>query len=529
MNRAEHAHCARRARPATLRKTTENGLHDTEHTLSTPMSALAGAEMALLCVTIVWHPDLARVGEQVCATGDTLELSRYLPCFQRPGQAGTPLAYSGVSRDCVRIVRDGADHLHIHPPSSRMVVELNGVTMQGAASLSREQVAAGAILGLGGAVLLCLHWMHCLPRANPVPGLIGVGGAAIALRDLIRQVAPSGAAVLLLGETGTGKDVVARAIHALSPRAARSLVAVNMATLGESLAAAELFGAARGAYTGAQGARGGLFGEAQQGTLFLDEIGNAPATVQPMLLRVLETGDYRPLGAGADCHSSARIIAATDQDLYADSFNQALLRRLESFVIQLPPLRTRREDIGPLLVDLLGAAACATVFPATLASRFLTYHWPGNIRQLRHVATRCLLALESGSAIDFDSLVDAVPASSAGPRQAPAAVQAAAAAPAAATAVKRRKPSELSEAELLAALNRNGWYLQGTAQALGISRTSLYQLLETQPAIRRPDRIAQHEIVQALARSGGDLEACAALLQTPTEALRRHLRGLTRA
>lgn len=488
-------------------------------TLTSPLSSAAQAEAPLLCLTIVWHPDTSRIGEQYLATGATVELSRYLPLFQRPGQAQAALGYSGISRERVLIVRDQQGNLEIHPPASRMAVELNGVEIGEAMQLRHDQVAAGAILGLGRAVLLCLHWMHCLPKDNALPGLLGVGEAAIRMRDLVRQVAATDDAVLLLGETGTGKEVVARAIHTCSARAARPLVTVNMAALNESLAAADLFGAARGAYTGAQVARGGLFGEASQATLFLDEIGNAPAAVQPMLLRVLESGDYRPLGAAADLCSSARLIAATDQDLYADTFNQALLRRLENFVIRLAPLRERREDIGVLLLHLLGEHAGGLRFPPELASKFANYDWPGNVRQLRHLARRCLLSLQAGERPDFDGMLAVRPLRMTS--------SAAAGAPGPATpAPGRKKLAELSDADVLAALDNNGWYIQGAAQQLGISRPSMYKLIEGHAQIRAASQIPAAEIAAALARCSGDLEACAALLKTPSEALRRHLRAL---
>jgi transcriptional regulator with AAA-type ATPase domain len=493
-------------------------LEHSDYTLTSPLASATQAGGPLLCLTIVWHPDTSRIGEQ-CMVGDTLGVSRYLPLFHRPGQALAGLGYGGISRESVLIKRDQQGNLEIHPPGSRMTVELNGVEVYEMVSLRHEQIAAGAILGLGRAVLLCIHWMRCLPKNNPLPGLLGVGDAAIRMRELVRQVAATDDTVLLLGETGTGKEVVARAIHAYSARAARALVTVNMAALNESLAAADLFGAARGAYTGALGTRGGLFAEASQATLFLDEIGNAPVSVQPMLLRVLETGDYRPLGAAADLRSSARLIAATDQDLYAETFNQALLRRLESFVIHLPPLRERREDIGVLLLHLLGERPAGPAFTPQLASKFANYDWPGNVRQLRHVARRCLLALRAGESPDFDSLVEERPG-----RVTASAVQGEAL-PATAPP-RRRKLAELSDADVLDALDNNGWYIQGAARHLGISRPSMYRLIDANAQIRAAGAIPVPEIAAALAQSGDDLEACAALLKTPSEALRRHLRAL---
>lgn len=489
-----------------------------DYTLTSPMSAAIHADAPLLCLTIVWHPDTNRIGEQCLATSATLGVSRYQPLFQHPGQALTALGYSGISRENVMLVRGEQGSVEIHPPASRMAVELNGVPISQAVTLSQQQISAGTILGLGRAVILCLHWMRSLPRHNPLPGLLGVGDAAIRIRELIRQVAITDDAVLLLGETGTGKEVVARAIHACSARAARPLVTVNMAALNESLAAAELFGAARGAYTGALGTRGGLFSEASQATLFLDEIGNTPVAVQPMLLRVLETGDYRPLGAAADLQSSARLIAATDQDLYAELFNQALLRRLESFVIHLPPLRERREDIGVLLLHLLGKHGDALTFPPQLASKFANYDWPGNIRQLRHMAKRCRLALQAGEQPDFYGLLDERPG-----RVTLITARDATPPPA---ARRKKKLSELSSEEVLAALDDNHWYIQGAAQQLGISRPSMYMLIEAHAQIRTPDQIPAPEMAAAVAGSGGHLETCAAILKTPSEALRRFLRKL---
>jgi DNA-binding NtrC family response regulator len=523
---------------------------DTEHTLTSPLSTLSQDANPLLGLTIVWHPDASRIGEQFIAGSGAgvLEVSRYLPLFRRPGAEGLALGHGGISRDPLKLVRDAENGLQIVPSASRMVVELNGEELLAPYSLSADQIEGGQILGLGRSIILCLHWMRCLPKNNPVAGLLGVGSHAIVARDQIRQVAGTDLPVLLLGETGTGKEIAARAVHALSLRAKSALVTVNMAALNESLAAADLFGAVKGAYTGAQTGRKGLFAEAEGATLFLDEIGNTPDSVQPMLLRVLEGGDYRPLGAQHDQHSSARLIAATDQDLDSDHFNQALLRRLESFVIHLPPLRARREDIGVLMQHLLKSnpqmAELGLSLPHSLITDFARYDWPGNIRQLAHVLKRVMLALQMGEVPLFETLVKISPEritssflSSAtlsartllGTSAAPAtsnntANTANAAAPPAAPA--RKKLTELSEAEVLTAMEENDWYIQAAAQQLGVSRPSMYKLLETHSQIRRVEQIALEEMRVALANSGGDVERCAALLKTPSEALRRHLRGL---
>lgn len=446
-------------------------------TLTSPLSATPGSGDALLALTVAWHPERQRIGEQFVAPAEpaTIELSRYLPVFRHPARAGAGLGHASVSRTAVRLVRDAAGGVTVCPPASRMVIELNGRELQGNAYLSRAQVANGAILGLGRTVLLCLHWMQCLPRDNPVPGFLGVGSAAIAAREQIRQAARSDAVVLLLGETGTGKEVTAHAIHTLSRRASASMVCVNMATLNESLAAADLFGAVKGAYTGADGARDGLFAQAQDSTLFLDEIGNTPASVQPMLLRVIESGEYRPLGGRGERRANARLIAATDQDLYGGGFNQALLRRLEQFVIRIPPLRQRREDIGLLLAHMLPATGDVNP-PTALISQILNHAWPGNVRELSHTFSRMLLALKMGE-IPTMPMPPAAAAESAAP-------PAGGAAPPAPVA-RRRRLAELPEEEVLAALQNNGWTIRAVARELGLSRPSVYKLLEMYPRLQR--------------------------------------------
>ncbi len=484
-------------------------MHDADITLTSPLPGANGVGPPILALTVLWHPDAGRVGAQYLepeARG-VVELSRFLPLFAHAGEDGLGIGHGGVSRLPVRITREADGRLSLAPPDSRMAVEVNGIEIHQPVVLDAAQLEHGVVLGLGRAVLLCLHWTDRLPRDNKVPGLLGVSSSAIKVRELIRAVAATDMPVLLLGETGTGKEVAARAIHGLGRRAAAPLVAVNMAVLNEGLAAAELFGAARGAYTGAQSARAGLFAEADGATLFLDEIGNTPANVQPMLLRVLESGQYRAVGGDTDRSSSARVIAATDQDLTGQDFNQALLRRLERFVIALPPLRARREDIGVLMVHCLEGEALPFAFVSACAN----YDWPGNVRQLAHVLGRVLLELQAGQEPVFEAFVN---------------VRRAAPATLAAVPGKRRALGEFDEEEILAALHNNGWRIQGAAGELGISRPSMYKLIEAHPAIRRPEDIGADELAENLEKSGGDVERCAAVLLTPAEALRRHLRGL---
>nr|WP_315222989.1 sigma 54-interacting transcriptional regulator [uncultured Duganella sp.] len=498
---------------------------DAENTLTTPLPACASDAAAMLGLTILWHPENERIGEQFIApsAAGALELNRFSPLFRTPGGDGLALGHRCVSRAPLAIAWEAGGGVSVAAPDSRMAVDINGRRAKATTRLSKAELERGVVLGLGGMILLCVHPMRALPRHNDVPGLLGVGGGAIALREQIGQAAATDLPVLLLGETGTGKEVAAQAIHAAGARRARPFVAVNMAALPESLAAADLFGAARGAYTGAQAARGGLFAEAGDGTLFLDEIGDTPPLVQPMLLRVLENGEYRPLGAGATLRARARLITATDRDLHAHAFNPALLRRLEGYTIRLPPLRERREDIGVLLRHFAREACAPALAPVALPFAFVSAacnsDWPGNIRQLAHAVRRAVIAVRAGQA---PPAPDPDPAGThGGDDDAPDAIGAA---PAAGKAPRRRLDA-LTDDEVLRAMEDNGWRILGAAAQLGISRPSLYKLLETHPLIRRAEAIPAPELRAAVAEHGPDVDRCASRLRTPGEALRRHLRA----
>ena len=519
-------------------------MNNIDYTITSPLNVVAKESRPLLAITIAWHPDVSRIGEQFIGTTEegVIEVSRFIPMFRKSQGDTLPIGHGGVSREPIRVVRDTSDGVTICPPKSRMVVELNGQMIIDPVCLSAEQIEAGAILALGRAVYLCIHWMRCLPKDNPVDGFIGVGSAAIAARDLIRLAASSDATVLLLGETGTGKEVAARGIHQLSRRAAHRMVSVNMAALNESLAAADLFGATKGAYTGAQNARNGFFSEAEGSTLFLDEIGNTPVSIQPMLLRVLETGEYRPLGATRDNKSTARLITATDQDLYHSSFNHALVRRLESFIIRIPPLRARREDIGLLMINLFHTLDVGTIDPGQIPASFidnaLNYDWPGNIRQLGNVFKRAILSIQMGETPVLASMIETPKLQSVDNAAQLRKIHAngsqehllgkinKAFREAEEVPVERKKLRDLSEEDVVNAMEKHAWTIQYAAEDLGISRPSMYKLIEANAQIRRVEQIPSDELRGQFDSAGGEVEKCASLLKTPSEALRRHLKGL---
>jgi DNA-binding NtrC family response regulator len=239
------------------------------------------------------------------------------------------------------------------------------------------------------------------------PPLIAKSAAMKPVIDLIERTAPSDANVLITGENGTGKGLVAQAIHALSPRASRPMVTVNAGGVSETVFESELFGHVRGAFTDARADRVGRFELADGGTLFLDEIANVPLSQQAKLLRVMAAGEFERLGSSRTRRVDVRILSATNADIDAEvaagRFRQDLLFRLNTIEISLPPLRDRRDDIPSLATHFLEQHARRyrkhlTGFDAAAMDALLRHPWPGNVRELEHAIERSVL-MAAGSTI----------------------------------------------------------------------------------------------------------------------------------
>lgn len=338
------------------------------------------------------------------------------------------------------------------------------------------------------------------PRPGPrcIPTLVGSSEELEGLAATVSELAKLPGPVLIRGESGTGKELVAEALHAHGPRVARPFVAVNLAALAPSLAASQLFGHARGAYTGADRASSGFFGQAEGGTLFLDEVGACPIEVQALLLRALDTGELQVVG-GPVRRAEVRVIAATDADLERacaeGSFRSPLYHRLARHTVRIAPLRERPADVAVQAVHFARAALAASGrrwpegrdgtpwLGRDVVETLLNAPWAGNSRELRATMER-LVAQSGGSPTCAPADLDGPPRV-AGPRP----------------------PVELDVRAALAACD---YRLEATAARLGVSRNALKRRME-QEGIRRPIDYNRGELVEALAAAGSLRRAASAL------------------
>jgi DNA-binding NtrC family response regulator len=304
-------------------------------------------------------------------------------------------------------------------------------------------------------------------RRDGLPTFIAASPAMRPVVELMERIGPSDANVLITGEHGTGKEVVARWLHASSPRRSRSFVAVNVGGLSETIFESELFGHVKGAFTDAKTDRVGRFELADGGTLFLDEIANIPSPLQARLLRVLQSGEFERVGSSRTQRADARVLSATNAEIHTEvaegRFREDLLFRLNTVEIRLPPLRDRREDIAALAAHYLGTYARKYKkdlrgFTSAAVSAMLGHAWPGNIRELDHVVERSVL-LARGSEIDRPDL-------------------ALSAEPHGDAAIEGMTLDEAERHLIQRALDRCGGNVSDAAKALGVSRSALYRRLQ---------------------------------------------------
>jgi two-component system nitrogen regulation response regulator GlnG len=503
-------------------------------TLSQRSLIATGAALERLAVlTLISHPDGQRVGDEAwlpgLKSGQAVGISRLEPIFAAPrGRAqGWPLADPSLSRKPAVLTAAG-EGIRLVVAADGLKVAVGGVPFVGERVFSAAELALGVPLLLGRDVVVLLHTAEPVLERPADLGLVGESEAIQRLRADILRVAEAPVPVLIRGETGTGKELAAAAIHRHSPRAHKPWVAVSMAALAPSTALSSLFGHVRGAFTGAVADHEGWFANAHGGSLFLDEIGEASIEVQTMLLRVLETSTFVPLGGRAPRTVDVRLIAATDAELedlvVAGRFRSALQHRLEGYRLRLPALRERRADLGRLLYAFLAEELArfgeanrlvaepgrSAWLPGELAIKLLLHPWPGNVRELRNTARQLAIGSRGSPVARGDDLfVEARVSAAETPPEAPVST--------------RRRPADIGEAELLAALEANTWRVGPTARALGLPRSSLYMLIDRCAGIRKANEVPEAEVQAALATFGSDLDRAAGALKVSPRGLRLRL------
>ena len=407
------------------------------------LNALEKKEYALLLMDLNYSRDTTSGQEGLSAIPKIQGLDGTLPIVVMTAWATIELAVEAMKR--------GARDFVTKPWDNQRLLTIVKTQIELASALRRERKLEAENEMLRGTM----------------PDLIAQSPAMRPAIEMISRVAPSDANVLITGENGTGKSLIARAIHALSPRTSRTMTTVNMGGLSETLFESELFGHVKGAFTDAKTDRAGRFELADESTLFLDEIANIPLAQQAKLLRVIETGDFERVGSSKTLHANVRIISATnanlDNEVAAGRFRQDLLFRLNTIQITLPPLRDRREDIMPLANSFLRQHAERyrkeiSGFDETARDCLLQHAFPGNVRELDHVVERAVLMTQHRQigASDLGLTTSAAE-------------------------TRNLEDMSLEEVEtflIKKALARNDGNARKAAEALGLSRSAFYRRLQ---------------------------------------------------
>jgi len=400
-----------------------------------------------------------------------------------------PLADARISRQHARIVRDKRREQWV----LQDVGSSNGTLLNGVTVTEPTVLLPGDVMRLGNTLIVFveLHGDPTDPEAPAFDGLVGESEAIVAVRRTVTRVAPHDSSVLITGETGTGKEVVARAIHQASNRPGQ-FIAINCGAVSGGVLESELFGHVRGAFTGAAQARKGLFRAADGGTLFLDELGEMPQELQVKLLRVLEAKVVRPVGGNQEEAIDVRVVAATNRDLVAEvragRFRSDLFARLLQWPVTMPPLRSRREDIPLLARHLLARKGSDAPLAVDLAEALMLHHWPHNVRGLANVMSVALIGASSDRITTTPEVAALLESDLALMRAEPdrssvlitATTSLAPPAPGDETRPMVKRVGELPDPEALAeALRASRGSVAAAARSLGCSRQQLYRLIET--------------------------------------------------
>jgi DNA-binding NtrC family response regulator len=406
-------------------------------------NSLEKKEYALLLMDLNYARDTTSGQEGLSAIPRIRQIDNSLPIVVMTAWATVELAVEAMKR--------GARDFVTKPWDNQRLLAIVRTQIELASALRRERK---------------LEAENELLRGT-MPSLIAESSAMRPVIEMISRVAPSDANILITGENGTGKSLIARAIHALSPRASHAMITVNMGGLSETLFESELFGHVKGAFTDAKTDRAGRFELADESALFMDEIANIPLAQQAKLLRVIETGDFERVGSSKTLHANVRIISATNSNLEhevsAGRFRQDLLFRLNTIQITLPPLRERRDDIMPLANSFLAQHAehyrkQIAGFDETARERLLQHRFPGNVRELDHIVERAVLMTQDRQICGNDLGL----ANDGGePRN-----------------LEEMSLEEVEAFLIKKALARNDGNARKAAEALGLSRSAFYRRLQ---------------------------------------------------
>ncbi len=406
-------------------------------------NALEKKEYALLLMDLNYTRDTTSGQEGLSAIPKIQAFDNMLPIVVMTAWASIELAVDAMKR--------GARDFVTKPWDNQRLVTIVRTQIELAAALRRERKLEAENEMLRGTM----------------PDLITQSPAMRPVLEMISRVAPSDANVLITGENGTGKSLIARAIHALSPRASRTMITVNMGGLSETLFESELFGHVKGAFTDAKTDRAGRFELADESTLFMDEIANIPLAQQAKLLRVIETGDFERVGSSKTLHANVRIISATNANLETEvttgRFRQDLLFRLNTIQIALPPLRDRRDDIMLLANSFLQQHAeryrkQIAGFDDAARECLLQHRFPGNVRELDHIVERAVLMAQDRQICASDlGLTNGVGQS---------------------RDLEQMSLEEVEAFLIKKALARNDGNARKAAEALGLSRSAFYRRLQ---------------------------------------------------
>ena len=419
--------------------------HQTESVTSVSgiFNALQQRDYALLMMDLNYTRDTTSGQEGLEVIPKIQALDSTLPIVVMTAWATIDLAVEAMKRGARDFVPKPWDNERL------LTIVRTQIELAGALRKGRKLEAANKLLG------------------GNVPNMIADAPSMRPVVEMIPRVAPSDANVLITGENGTGKSLIAQALHALSPRASHSMITVNMGGLSETLFESELFGHVKGAFTDAKSDRAGRFELADESSLFMDEIANIPLNQQAKLLRVIEAGEFERVGSSKTLRANVRIISATNANLAdevaAGRFRQDLLFRLNTIEIALPPLRDRREDIIPLANNFLRMHSQRyrkelVGFDETARDRLLQHSFPGNVRELDHVIERAVL-MARGSHLKAADLG----LTSGGGES------------------KTLEDMSLEEVEaflIKKALARNSGNARKAAEALGLSRSAFYRRLQ---------------------------------------------------